>query len=132
MRPFRHRITASIAGLAYLLASALSGSLHSHSHGEMDAQHDCVALVGEHQQHAVGHDDHLSDLSGKHEDAPCPQPLSDDDCAACRFVAQPALFCVPTVDLTPAPAAAEVRVVAPSIFIEPIYSSGLARAPPLV
>lgn len=131
MRSFRHRITALIACLAYLSASALSGSLHSHSHDDSQAHQHCDVSRGEHAHHPAADDDHLADLGGAHEDAPCPAPLSDDDCAACRFVAQAAVFSVPTPDVAPRPMAAEVRVVALSFFIEPVQSSRLARAPPL-
>lgn len=131
MRPYRHRITASIACLAYLLASALSGSLHSHSHDDAHAHQHCDVFGGEHANHPAAHDDHLADLGDTHDDAPSPAPLSDDDCAACRFVAQAAVFSVPTPGVAPRPIAAEVRVVTPSFFIAPVQSSRLARAPPL-
>ncbi len=130
MRIIRHRSAAWIAGLAYLVASALSGLLHDHSHpSHSDACE--LHVAGCHDAHHDGLDgDACETASIPDRDLPS-DPLSDDDCAACRFVAQCAVVTVPNADLMPLPVVAEVRVWATIFFIQPIYSTGLARAPPL-
>jgi hypothetical protein len=130
MRIIRRRSTAWIAGLAYLVASALSGLLHDHSHpAHSDGCELHVATCGDAHHDGLQGDSH--ETASLPEHGPPSDPLSDDDCAACRFVAQCAVVSVPAADLTPLPVVAEVRIAAPIFFIQPIYSSGLARAPPL-
>lgn len=136
MRTFRHRITASLAGLAYLLASAFSGALHLHAHGEPHSHGPCCAPAAGHGHsgHAADSHDCLADVdvNDGHEHTPCPQPLSDDHCAACRFVSQAAVISVPDANLKPQSMVAEVRPRAPSFVIQPpIRGNCLARAPPL-
>jgi hypothetical protein len=120
MRFARSRSTVCLAALAYLLATALSGLMHDHGHaaGEVHAG-DPAGIKSEAD---TGHDaDHGEPAT----------PVSDDDCAACRFVTQSAVVVVaaPAAGLTPI--VAELRVSAPSFFIESIRLCGLARAPPL-
>lgn len=129
MRLARSRSAVCLAALAYLLAAALSGLMHDHGHAPSSVEQfaagrhhadDLPGVVGERN---AGHDsDH-----GHHS----PVPVSDDDCAACRFVTQSAVVVVvaPAVGLTPL--VAELRAAAPSFFIESIRRCGLARAPPL-
>lgn len=123
MRYCRCRSAAWVFGLAYLLASTLSGFLHSHAH-----EKDALCSTAAHAHHApddeycVGHEEH----------SPTSPPLSDDDCAACRFVAQCALVSVPVAEPIQSPVVAELRVVVPVYFIEPVHTDRLARAPPLV
>lgn len=123
MRIYRRRLATWSFGLAYLLASTLSGFLHSHPHenalgsASVDrAHHVHEGVVGH-----LGHDEH----------SPAAPPHSDDDCAACRFAAQAALASIPAAEPVRSPVVAELRVLAPHFFIEPVFSSRLARAPPL-
>lgn len=127
MRFVRSRSTACAAALAYLLAAALSGLLHDHEHEsasfEQIAGHTHAGdLVGLPAREASDHAEGGTSL---------PPPVSDDDCAACRFVTQSAVVVVaaPATGLTPL--VAELRVAAPHFFIEPIRVRGLARAPPM-
>ncbi|HVX10850.1 MAG TPA: hypothetical protein VHC22_06690 [Pirellulales bacterium] len=130
MRIIRRRSTAWIAALAYFVASALSGLLHNHSHpGHSEACETHVAGCGE--AHRDGLPSDSCETASLPERGLPPDPLSDEDCPACRFVAQCAVVSVPAADLTPLRVVAEVGVSAPVFFIEPIFSNGLARAPPL-
>jgi len=108
------------AALAYLLAGAL-GALHHHEHGlSHPAQAACEQHVAE--QHSAGND---------HAPGHSPVPLTDDDCLACRLAAQSAVVSVPLADAGLCPLVVEVRSTAPTFFLEPVHSCGLARAPPL-
>lgn len=130
MRIIPNRSTAWICGLAYLLASALSGLLHNHSHSRHShSRHSHGPHIAQCEQ--AHSDEHRGEMPGHAADPSTPEPLSDDDCLACRFVAQCATVSVPMPDLAPRPIVAEVRVSAPIFFIEPVYSNALARAPPL-
>jgi hypothetical protein len=131
MRIIRHRSTAWVAGLAYLLASALSGLLHQHAQGghSHDSHSHVASCTDDHSEGLAAAEQHRG-IAGHEGDPSSPEPFSDD-CLACRFVAQGAVVSVPSSDLAPRPIVAEVRVSAPRFFIEPVYSSSLARAPPL-
>jgi len=125
--PFvRSRFAVAMASLAYLLASALSGSMHNHATGPSHVDASC--------RHAGIHeltlDGHFSEQPG-HEDDSSPAPISDDDCLACRFVTQSALVSMPAPQPALTPIVVEVRSSAVRFFVEPVHSSGLARAPPI-
>lgn len=122
MRIIRRHSTAWIAGLAYLLATGLSGLLHDHQHGSHSH-----AVPG-----TIAYSDGSAACDAEHEHDGCPStPESDDDCLACRFVTQSAVVSVPLPEPTMQPIVAEVRLSAPRFFVEPVYSCALARAPPL-
>lgn len=125
MRYYRCRSAAWVFGLAYLLASTLSGFLHSHAH-----EKDALCSAADHAHHAPG--DGLGHFAEHEEHSPTSPPLSDDDCAACRFVAQCALVSIPAAEPIQSPVEAELRVAVPIYFVEPVYTHQLARAPPLV
>ena len=120
MRFIRSRFAVATASLAYLLASALSGLMHNHVHGPSHADAPKLTL----ERHLVEQPEHDHDSS--------PVPISDDDCLACRFVTQSALVSMPAPEPGLTPIVVEVRSPAPTFFVEPIHSHGLARAPPLV
>ena len=128
MRFVRSRLTTCLAALAYLLAAALSGLMHDHGHGPSSVEH--FAAGHHHADHLPGVVESNAGHDSDHGHHP-PAPVSDDDCAACRFVMQSAVVVVaaPAAGLTPL--VAELRAAAPSFFIEPIRLCGLARAPPL-
>ena len=115
-----------MAGLAYLLASALSGLMHSHAHGPSHAEvsdsraNDQALSLDQHLVAPAGHDDHSP-----------PVPVSDDDCLACRFVAQCALVSMPAPEPGLTPLVVELPCPALRYFVEPLRLSGLARAPPI-
>ncbi|HQU43079.1 MAG TPA: hypothetical protein PK867_09710, partial [Pirellulales bacterium] len=67
----------------------------------------------------------------EHDDSSLPGPASDDDCLACRFVAQSALILLPAPQKAITPLVVELRSPAPMFFVEPVHSSGPARAPPI-
>lgn len=126
MRFVRSGTTACVAALAYFLAAALGALFHEHGQtcfGHFVAEHahadDGCVLPG---TEAASHSEHGDSL---------PAPLSDDDCAACRFVTQSALVVVATSATDLMPLVVELRVPAPSFFVEPIRACGLARAPPI-
>ena len=132
MRIIRYRSTAWICGLAYLLASALSGLLHNHvQDGHSHGPHGELAQCDQAHGDGLAGDEHRDELPGRAGDHSTPEPLPDCDCLACRFVAQCAMVLVPAPVLTARPIVAEVRISAPVYFIEPVYSNALARAPPL-
>lgn len=126
MRFIRSRFAVATASLAYLLASALSGLMHNHAHGTAHV----AAPLHQADAHDLSFEWHLGEQS-EHDDDSSPSPVSDDDCLACRFVTQSALVSMPAPEPALDPIVIEVRSAAPTFFVEPIHSSGLARAPPI-
>lgn len=130
MRSFHHRrTTAWFVVLAYVLASSLSALFHNHSHGCAS----CIATCGHEHHHS---DDHHEATSAGHADdhhgeSSAPRLPNEDDCLACRYVAQSAVVAVPMPRPSPARVVEELRVATPRIFIAPVHVSQLARAPPL-
>jgi hypothetical protein len=123
MRVARSRSAVALASLAYLLATALGGLLHRHEHGR---PHNGAAAC------------HHASETQSHQPAPpygddeSPVPISDDDCLACRLAAQSGLVAVPLAEPGLCPFVVELPCAAPTIFVEPELTCGLARAPPVV
>ncbi|HVA49046.1 MAG TPA: hypothetical protein VNH11_21975 [Pirellulales bacterium] len=129
MRFVRSRPTVCTAALAYLLASALSGLLHNHAHGPACVEHGPSDRMHGHLAGVELDCDHVS--HAEHDGSSLPGPASDDDCLACRFVAQSALILLPPPQTAITPLVVELRSSVPTFFIEPVHKSGLARAPPI-
>ena len=102
LRPHRHRWATLLLLAAYVAASTVGGLFHDHgsrcSHEERDQDAAaCSQLAGDQRQHADDADaDHLANEAGHRHGG---NPLHDDDCSVCRFVAQRVLACeVGTLD----------------------------------
>jgi hypothetical protein len=120
MRFICSRYAVATAALAYLLAGAVS-ALHHHEHG----------LHGTASQERDIHDSFGQDGAEHDHSEPSPAPLADDDCLACRLAAQCAVVSLPLAESGLCPLVVELRSTAPTFFVEPVHSCGLARAPPL-
>jgi hypothetical protein len=83
------RLTRGLLLVVYFLATTTAVSLHDHS-ASCDHDHttgrtaDCAGCDGDHIAGA-GHCHDDADV-GSSSPLPCPNPLADDDCAACRFL----------------------------------------------
>lgn len=122
MRFARSQSAVVLAAVAYLAASALAGLMHNHHHGQ---SHGDAAPCDLNHAHTSPAEPSPSDESHS------PAPLTDDDCLACRLVAQSGMVCLPTPEVGLCPLVVELRCAPPMFFVEPVQSCGLARAPPI-
>jgi hypothetical protein len=122
-----NRTTAWFTSLAYLVASALSLLLHSHPH---DVSQLNASACHTHCDRGAA-DPHACEQQGHDDDHSSPKPASDDDCLACRFVAQSATVSLPPPEPGRLPLVAELRSSPPRVVVQPPHSSALARAPPI-
>ncbi|MGH7199353.1 MAG: hypothetical protein ACREJB_02035, partial [Planctomycetaceae bacterium] len=127
-----HRLIASLSLAGYLLAMLLAAGSHDHRCGDGT----CCAPAGHHEHHARchhhghGHHHGCAVPGHSHSDRKLPAPLHDDDCAACRFLAQKP-FSAPVVAAVTVsePVAAAAAVVVP-VVDAPSLLSPCSRAPP--
>ncbi|MEX2113750.1 MAG: DUF2946 family protein [Pirellulales bacterium] len=77
--PRKHPLLTALALAAYLLAVTAGGLMHDHAHH---------AAPGE-TAHCGHHHHHSADYLATERDGPTPPVHHDDDCAVCRFLAQP-------------------------------------------
>lgn len=118
---------------AYVAASTLGGLLHDHAgHGHCDVA-GCQQGTADRENpgHRAGEADHAREVAGLNQDSPDGDPLHDDDCVVCRFVAQ-RVVAVETASLERlCKLSVELSIIRVRQATAPIARTVHSRAPPL-
>jgi hypothetical protein len=133
LHPRRFPLLSVLLLAAYVAASTFGGLFHDHAgHGHHEADSGCQHGRAEHRCPGQPADeDDAHQVAGVSQEAPDDDPLHDDDCEVCRFVAQKVVavetaslerLCQLSVDLT------TVDVSQPTAKVTRTTHS---RAPPL-